>query len=197
MSDLDRAVEARITAHRPADVPPFDVLRRRRRQRSTRAAAAGAALVAAAVLAAPVALRARHSDPAAGAPAAPTAVTTAPTTAPTPVSPDRAAYARWRAEGSPNYTIRFTRSCYCPALGPITITVRDRKVVRPPGLEFAAGLQSVDDLFTLILSGRADRVKVSYDPVYGYPRSIDADMIINAIDDEVSYRLSDYRPLPG
>ena len=59
MSELDRAVEARITAHRPADVPPFDQLRRRRRQRSTRAAAAGAALVAAAVLAAPVALRAQ------------------------------------------------------------------------------------------------------------------------------------------
>ena len=31
--------------------------------------------------------------------------------------------------------------------------------------------------------------------VGGYPRSIDADMIVNAIDDEVSHRLTDYRPL--
>ena len=193
MSDLDRALAARIAAHRPDGRPPFDELRRRRRQRSTRtvAAATGTALVAAGVLVTPLALR--DPDPVALRPADPAASSP---TATTPVFGDRAAYDRWRARGGPDYTIRFTRNCFCPQLGPITITVRDRKVVRPAGLEFSAGLKSVDDLFTLILSGQADRIEVSYDPVYGYPRSIDADMIVNAIDDEVHYRLTDYRPLP-
>ena len=195
MSELDRAVAARIAAHRPDGGPPFDELRRRRRQRSTRAAAAaGAALVAAAVLAAPVALRG-DQGPVAFAPGGTTGTPSA-TADPSPVSPNRAAYDRWRAKGGPNYTMRFTRTCFCAALGPVTVTVRNRKVVRPAGLPWASELRSVDELFTLILSGKADRIDVTYDPRYGFPRSIDADMIVDAIDDEVSYRVSDYRPLP-
>jgi hypothetical protein len=192
MSDLDRAVAARIAAHRPDDVPPFDQLRARRRQRSARGTAAGAALVAAAVLAAPVVLRGDQS------PVAP-----APGGAPdagagwSPVSRDRAAYDRWRAKGWPNYTMRFERTCFCPALGPLTVTVHNRKVVRRAGLPWASELKSIDDLFALILSGQADRIDVTYDPQYGFPRSIDADMVVDAIDDEVRYRISDYRPLPG
>lgn len=55
MSDLDRAIDARIDAYTPSRPPPFAVLARRRRRRNSRLAAVGGAavvgLIGAAVLA--------------------------------------------------------------------------------------------------------------------------------------------------
>ena len=199
MSELEEAVEARIAAYRPDDTPPFDQLPpRRRRGVGSAAAAVGVAALVAAVIVVPT----RFGDDGRGGVGGPPPSAmvgmdrprTAPPPAPAPVTA-RAAYDRWKARGVPNYTMRFSRSCFCPRLGPVTVTVVSGRVVSPAGRD-KAQVKTIDQLFTLILSGEADRITVTYDPEFGYPRTVDADMILGAIDDEVRYRVSDYHPLP-
>lgn len=191
MSELEEAVEARIAAYRPDVTPPFDRLPPRRRRGATAAAAVGGAALVAAVIVVPTQLRGGGEVPPAMARPSPTGA------AGTPAAPltDRAAYDRWKAEGRPDYTMRFTRSCFCPRLGPVTVTVIAGRVVVPTGPD-REKVRTIDQLFALIRSGEADRITVTYDPEFGYPRTLDADMILGAIDDEVRYRVSDYRPLP-
>jgi len=111
-----------------------------------------------------------------------------------PDSTDRAAYARWQKRGAANYTMRLTRACFCPPQDPITVTVRDGKAVVPPAGPSHPQAVSIQDLFTIIFSGRADHFTVSYDAQYGYPRSLHIDYISGAVDDEVTYKITDYRP---
>ena len=55
---------------------------------------------------------------------------------------------------------------------------------------------TIQDLFDTILSGRADHFTVSYDNYYGFPRSLDIDYTTGLADDEVTYKITDYRPTP-
>jgi hypothetical protein len=46
----------------------------------------------------------------------------------------------------------------------------------------------------MINNGEGERYTVTYDPVYGYPKEIRFDRIVDAIDDEIAYTISAYRP---
>jgi hypothetical protein len=113
-----------------------------------------------------------------------------------PSSADRAAYARWQKRGAANYTMRLTRTCFCPPQGPVAITVRGGKAVVGPDRPSEPKPVTVQDLFDIIFSGRADHFTVSYDDRYGFPRSLDIDYTRGLADDEVTYKIADYRPTP-
>lgn len=72
MSDLDRAVDARIDAYLPGTLPPFQVLKVRgaRRERRQRGRAAGAVALSAVAVAAIVLVPSLTAQPEAGGPAA-------------------------------------------------------------------------------------------------------------------------------
>jgi hypothetical protein len=57
----------------------------------------------------------------------------------------------------------------------------------------------VDELFDDVrrrLEEGADRLEVEYDPTLGYPRSVVADVILMAVDDEYSLTAGNLRRLP-
>lgn len=213
MSELDSAVADRIAAHRPEQAPPFsELLARRRRQRRVRAGAgiAGVAAVGtAAVLLVPAALRGDPSPAVAASPTvAPTAVLPA-AGSPAPGFPartstpgpgqaagpaDQAAWARWQARGAADYTIRLTRKCFCPPYENALVRVRAGRAVGPPDPEPGGEPRSIADLFDMIFSGSNDRFTVTYDPTYGFPTRLDIDVETNAIDDEHTWTVNQYRP---
>ncbi len=97
--------------------------------------------------------------------------------------------------------------CFCPG-GRFDVVVRNGEVVQshrvgsggfggsgvPPG-----GL-TIDGLFTVVSQARgssppADNVTVSYDERYGYPQRISIDQFVDAVDDEISYTVSDFQVL--
>lgn len=105
------------------------------------------------------------------------------------------------------YRYTLTVDCFCPG-GRFDVVVRNGEVVHsrrtgsggvggsgdPPG-----GL-TIDGLFTLVSQARgssppAANVTVSYDERFGYPQRISIDRIADAVDDEISYTVSDFRVL--
>ena len=125
-----------------------------------------------------------------------------------PLGPEQSeleeARARWEAHGSPFYRFTFQRSCFCaPAIiRPARIEVHNRVVVSavdpdtgdpldPP----QEGFLTIDDLFDEIqeiIDLKADEIQASYDEDYGYPLNVVVDWITNAIDDEMSFQVTDY-----
>jgi hypothetical protein len=158
-----------------------------------------------------VALAACGDDAPRRAGSGPTAPSTVPTTTSTPATttsvpeaPGRAdarraldaARSRWAAHGAADYTMILEWSCFCPPMGPWTITVRNGRVaaVEPDPGEARPHALDVDGLFGEI--ARAVReatgpVDVSYDADLGYPVRGGIDWVRNAIDDEMSFAVSD------
>jgi Family of unknown function (DUF6174) len=103
------------------------------------------------------------------------------------------AEARWKAHNLTKYSFTQRRSCFCiPQNYPLTVQmdslgniafVRDARGTSVN----ASSARTIAQMFTDIrtLQSRTDAsVQVKYDSVYGYPRSIVADPIKNATDDE-------------
>jgi hypothetical protein len=115
---------------------------------------------------------------------------------------------RWSSAGIHDYEFDFHRSCFCPeeATERVHIVVRNdvvTSVLRARDGQAASARVGawprVDDLFDDVrrrLEEGADRLEVQYDPLYGYPRSIVADVIFMAVDDEYSISATNLRRLP-
>lgn len=124
----------------------------------------------------------------------------------------------WQSEKSSNYEFQFSKGCFCPALGKVLIEVRadtvyqvlvpgTREIVyvqideqtQIPALEYMPDyFHTISELFDVIKDARnqnAAKITTDFDPNLGYPLSIDIDYIKNAVDDEVSYLISDYKEL--
>jgi hypothetical protein len=111
--------------------------------------------------------------------------------------------ARWFRSGITDYRFTIARGCECTpeSAGPVVVEVRDGLVVEQ---KYASGV-SVDpqysDVFTSVpglfdLIGEAIRreaagLAVRYNPDLGYPESIQIDWVAGAVDDEVSYHITD------
>lgn len=111
---------------------------------------------------------------------------------------------RWELVGSQFYGFRFQRGCFCPPeiVRPVRIEVRDGLVISavdpdtnepidPP----LNGFPTIEDLFDEIqdaIDQDAARIDATYDESFGYPVQVFIDWIQNAIDDEMSFQLSEY-----
>lgn len=112
--------------------------------------------------------------------------------------------ARWFNAGISDYQFTIARVCEClPEMaGPVVVEVRGGAVVERT---YASGT-SVDpqyaDLFTAVpglfdlideaIRRDAAGLAVRYNAEYGYPESIQIDWVAGAVDDEVSYRITDF-----
>jgi hypothetical protein len=57
---------------------------------------------------------------------------------------------------------------------------------------------TIDRVFLALQSAytaEADEITVTYDPAYGFPATVSIDYIIEAMDDELSYQVSDFQVL--
>lgn len=105
-----------------------------------------------------------------------------------------------------SYRYTLTIGCFCPG-GRFDVVVRDGEVTSSRrdgsgGLAGAPGGVSIDDLFTVVRQARGDsssppaaNVAVSYHERYGYPERLRIDRIADAVDDEISYTVSDFQVL--
>lgn len=111
--------------------------------------------------------------------------------------------ATWSRAGITSYRYTIARSCFCipESSGPVTVEVRSGQVVDrryESGLgvspQYSDIFTSVPGLFSLIreaVAYPAASVSVRYHPKLGYPESIAIDWVAGAVDDEVSYRISE------
>jgi len=115
---------------------------------------------------------------------------------------------RWASAGVHDYEFDFQRSCFClpQATEPVRIVVRRDaivSVVRTSDGQSASTSYTVwprvDELFLDVqqrLEQHTERLEVSYDPTYGYPRSIVADVALRVADDEYALTAGNLRRLP-
>lgn len=116
---------------------------------------------------------------------------------------------KWSARGISSYRYTVRHVCFCahPVTRATTVTVHDG-VVRSAvyaddgttvDAETLRSVAGVDQLFRIVqdaLDHDADEVAVTYDPVYGYPRTIRIDYRKTAMDDEQAYTAADLTPEP-
>lgn len=117
---------------------------------------------------------------------------------------------KWNAADVNRYTFELIVSCFCPfaEIMPITVEVKDGQIVSMTDVngkavegEFAQYIEeaaSMDRLFDLAEknASEADEIQVTYDAQYGFPTAINIDFIKMAVDDEISYYVNNFRPLP-
>lgn len=109
---------------------------------------------------------------------------------------------RWTSLGPSSYRYTLVRSCFCPYLGPVRVTVAADTVVarlvvesgEPVPEHSEAAYPTVDGLFELLMDAfdhGADAIDVTYDPELGVPMSISIDFLEQAIDDELGIQVTE------
>lgn len=116
---------------------------------------------------------------------------------------------QWENLGIRDYQYEYLVSCFCGFNGPnpALITVREGVVTKVEpvngGPPFGGSLSTwptIDSLFAIISraeAGNPNVLKVEYDETYHYPRKISLDPVERVIDDEVTYRVDQFIPLPA
>lgn len=122
----------------------------------------------------------------------------------------------WQENKSSDYTFDYNIGCFCPSLvGPARIVVQADtiyQVLNPETNEllmievtqdsmvyaldiFPSFYHTIDGLFEIVKEARknADDLDVEYNKEIGYPESISIDYYKDAVDDEVSYSVTDYK----
>jgi hypothetical protein len=116
---------------------------------------------------------------------------------------------KWASQAVTHYRFQLSMVCLCPwnDILPVTVEVKDGQVVsmvdkdgQPIPSNFANSFNqvaTVDKMFDVLDSAidKADSVKVEYDPLYGFPKSIQIDYIKAAMDDEISYYIAGFELL--
>lgn len=116
--------------------------------------------------------------------------------------------ALWGSANIRDYQYTITRYCECTSegSGPVIVAVRSGQVATARYVggaavdpQFSGLFTNVPGLFDLIedaLNRPAAAVSARYHASLGYPESIQIDWVAGAVDDEVSYRITDFSTLP-
>lgn len=114
----------------------------------------------------------------------------------------------WEQQGVPSYQFTIRRVCECipEQMGPVVVEVRNGTVHQRRYETGTAVSPQFDDLFRPVpglfelirdaIQFPAAAIAVRYDRSYGFPESIQIDWVAGEVDDEVSYQISDFTPLP-
>jgi hypothetical protein len=108
---------------------------------------------------------------------------------------------RWAGQEPAAYRFTIAQICFCPTeyTQPRTVTVEAGEAVsiEPPIDSLQPPIDiptTVDDLFQTVEDAivDADAVEVTYDNEFDFPASIGIDPILDAIDDETTYEITDF-----
>ena len=112
--------------------------------------------------------------------------------------------ARWFNSGITDYQFTIARLCECTpeSVGPVVVEVRGGQVaerkyasgvtVDPQYADLFTAVPGIFDLIDEAIRRDAAGLAVRYNPAYGYPESIQIDWVAGTVDDEVSYRITDF-----
>ena len=100
---------------------------------------------------------------------------------------------KWTSQNISTYSFDVEAICFCPYREPIHVEVRNGAPTTKNEIE----INSVNDLFQIVHDANetADAVSAAYDAQYGFPSYIAIDYIRQAVDDEVSYRVTNFQIL--
>ena len=106
---------------------------------------------------------------------------------------------KWRAQGLTTYAFTLRQACFCAINGPVRVVVINGTVFSATQISTGQALDTrfvstIESLFDFIERGIANHyavLEVTYDPTLGYPARIVSDGSRNAVDDEVTYEVSD------
>lgn len=105
--------------------------------------------------------------------------------------------ATWQASGITRYAFTYTPFCFCP-LGSHLI-VSDGTEIRIDGVAVgemappSGAPVGVDGLLAIVRRAiKGDRATIGYDESTGVPTTMDSDPITNAVDDELSFKVTDW-----
>jgi hypothetical protein len=116
---------------------------------------------------------------------------------------------KWYLTGPDDYEYTIQRLCECTleSSGPVVVVVRGGEVEARRYSTGAAVDPQYEGLFTNVpglfdlIRGAFDlpaaALSVRYNGRYGYPESIQIDWVAGAVDDEVSYNVTEFTPLPS
>lgn len=107
----------------------------------------------------------------------------------------------WAQKGPASYSLTVERQCFCPSAqyditvvdGVVTKVTHDGAAVQPAEVQ---GLpKAVPELFALVAGLPPDAgLTVDYDPIFGLPTIISVDPIANAVDDEYTIQVNNFKP---
>lgn len=110
--------------------------------------------------------------------------------------------AQWASKQIEDYTFSISAQCFCPFTDPVDVTVvggvvtgvtKAGQAVQPN--EVAGIPKTIIELFAVVTThADAAALAVEWDSAFGFPASIQVDPIANAIDDEVGYTVTNFRP---
>jgi hypothetical protein len=116
---------------------------------------------------------------------------------------------RWAKGGLINYRYTLQIGCFCPPPlnDQLLVEVRNGATVRVSAvssgedvsLAMVDRVATIPGLFATIRDAnerKADKIDVSYNAALGYPERISIDYIVQAVDDEVGYIVTDLAELP-
>ena len=112
----------------------------------------------------------------------------------------------WDRENPANYAVTVQRLCFCPNVDLVRIVVQNRLVTsrtvvatqEPLAASLNDAYPDIPGLFAIVKDGyiRADAINASFDQQYGFPTDASIDYIKNAIDDELSLKVTNFVILP-
>lgn len=113
---------------------------------------------------------------------------------------------RWSDQGLASYAFTMRRGCFCGGPLLVEVVVSPTGIVRtdvdtgqPVSAQQAQLFPDVPGLFEVIareIARPAASLAVTYHSAAGYPLTISVDPIKNAIDDEYSITVTDFRAIP-
>jgi len=125
-----------------------------------------------------------------------------------PAEPGRSnlevARARWLAQRPQPYQYTVRKACFCAVSGLVRVYVNRDTVYAALSIDTGRevdkrSVESIEALFDFIdraITNHAAVIQATYDPVLGYPTSIEYDGSVNTADDEVTYTLTDVKAAP-
>ena len=111
----------------------------------------------------------------------------------------------WDRENPANYAFTVQRLCFCAAVEPVRIVVVNRLVTsrtvvatqQPLPSSLNDSYPDIPGLFAIVKDAyvRADAINVSFDGRYGFPSDASIDYVKNAIDDELTLKVTNFAAL--
>ena len=106
----------------------------------------------------------------------------------------------WLSQGLTNYSYEFQRSCECPEVRPVIITVRNDDVTSvivketgEPVTQYLEGYMTITDLYDYLIESADSsphRMSVNFDASLHIPVLVSIDFENNVADDELGLALS-------
>jgi len=112
----------------------------------------------------------------------------------------------WNMHKIKNYSFTVSRTCFCPPEEKIHIVVKNSRIVstefvpshKPLPIERQKRVMRIDDYFSKIdnaFKNRYAHIGLKFDKRYHYPKEIFFDSSKEIADDEIGYKISDFKVL--